>query len=108
MRHSRGMSERLKLLAPTIKSNRESEFVFAFRVTRLKFGRRLKPVEYNKGAFMTVGRKKDDAECVLVEDVNGADIKTAEAVPDVAENGNVYCVPLNHAKRILDYYCDRH
>lgn len=75
------------------ESNRESEFVFAFRVKRLKFGRRLKLEEYNKGAFMAVGGKKDDDECVLVEDVDGADIKTAEAVPDVTENGNVYCVP---------------
>ncbi|KAK5442632.1 hypothetical protein LTS15_011056 [Exophiala xenobiotica] len=75
------------------ESNRESEFVFAFRVKRLKFGRRLKLEEYNKGAFMSVGGKKDDYDCVLVEDVDGADIKTAEAVPDVTENGNVYCVP---------------
>lgn len=75
------------------ESNRESEFVFAFRVKRLKFGRRLKLEEYNKGAFMTVGGKKDDDECVLVEDVDGADIKTAEVVPDVTENGKVYCVP---------------
>ncbi|KEY70790.1 hypothetical protein S7711_03285 [Stachybotrys chartarum IBT 7711] len=75
------------------ESNRESEFVFAFRVKRLKFGRRLKLEEYNKGAFMTVGGKKDDDECVLVEDVDGADIKTAEAVLDVTENGKVYCVP---------------
>ncbi|RWA10129.1 hypothetical protein EKO27_g4956 [Xylaria grammica] len=71
----------------------DSEFVFAFRVKRLKFGRRLKLEEYNEGAFMTVGGKKDDDECVLVEDVDGANIKTAEAVPDVTENGNVYCVP---------------
>ncbi|PSR80202.1 hypothetical protein BD289DRAFT_441177 [Coniella lustricola] len=75
------------------ESNRESEFVFAFRVKKLRFGRRLKLEEYNKGAFMTVGGKRDDDECVLVEDVNGARIKTAELVPDVAENGNVYCVP---------------
>ncbi|KAL9105842.1 MAG: hypothetical protein Q9227_009050 [Pyrenula ochraceoflavens] len=75
------------------ESNRESEFVFAFRVKRLKFGRRLKLEEYNKGAFMTVGGKNDNDECVFVEDVDGADIKTAEAVPDVTENGNVYCVP---------------
>lgn len=75
------------------ESNRESEFVFAFCVKRLKFGRRLKLEEYNKGAFMTVGGKKDDDECVLVEDVDGADINAAQAVPDVTENGNVYCVP---------------
>lgn len=75
------------------ESNRDSEFVFGFRVKRLKFGRRLKLEEYNKGAFMTVDGKKDDDECVLVEDVDGADIRTAEVVPDVTENGNVYCVP---------------
>ncbi|KAG9253123.1 uncharacterized protein F5Z01DRAFT_689255 [Emericellopsis atlantica] len=73
--------------------NRESEFVFAFCVKRLKFGRRLKLEEYNKGAFMTISGKKDGDGCVLVEDVDGADIKTAEIVPDVTENGNVYCVP---------------
>ncbi|KAI2484611.1 hypothetical protein Ptr902_03551 [Pyrenophora tritici-repentis] len=77
----------------TTESNRESEFVFAFRVKRLKFGRRLKLKEYNKGAFMAVGGKKDDDECVLVEDVNGADIKTAETVLDMTENSSVYCVP---------------
>jgi hypothetical protein len=75
------------------EATRESEFVFAFRVKRLKFGRRLKLEEYNKGAFMGVGGKKEDDQCVLVEDVDGADIKTAEAVPDATENGNVYCVP---------------
>jgi hypothetical protein len=75
------------------ESNRESEFVCAFRVKRLKFGRRVKLEEYSKGAFMAVGGEKDDDECVLVEDVDSADIKTAEAVPDVTENGNVYCVP---------------
>ncbi|KAI9042816.1 uncharacterized protein KD926_004881 [Aspergillus affinis] len=76
------------------QSNRESEFVFAFRVKRLKIGRKLKLEEYNKGAFMTVSGGKDNDECILVEDVNGANIRTAEAVPDVTENGNVYCVPV--------------
>ncbi|KAK1142190.1 hypothetical protein N8T08_008116 [Aspergillus melleus] len=75
------------------ESNRESEFVFAFRVKRLKFGRRLKLEEYNKGAFMAVGGTKDDDDCVLVEDVDGADIRTAEAVPDMTENGNIFCIP---------------
>ena len=77
----------------TTESTRESEFVFAFRVKRLRFGRRLKLEEYNKGAFMSIGGKEDDEECIVVEDVDGAEIKTAEAVPDVTENGNVYCVP---------------
>ncbi|KAM5461715.1 hypothetical protein MferCBS49748_007089 [Microsporum ferrugineum] len=76
-----------------MESSRESEFVFAFRVKRLKFGRRMKLQEYNKGAFFAAGGKRDDVECVLVEDVDGADIKAAEAVPDVTENGSVYCVP---------------
>ncbi|KAF5861266.1 hypothetical protein ETB97_000458 [Aspergillus alliaceus] len=73
--------------------NRESEFVFAFRVKRLKFGRRLKVEEYNKGAFLVVGGEQGDDESVLVEDVDGAEIKTAKAVPDVTENDSVYCVP---------------
>lgn len=73
--------------------NRESEFVFAFRVKRLKFGRRLKVEEYNKGAFLAIGGEQEDGESVLVEDVDGSDIKTAKAVPDVTENGSVYCVP---------------
>ncbi|KAL6818998.1 hypothetical protein V8C40DRAFT_252229 [Trichoderma camerunense] len=73
--------------------NRESEFVFAFRVKRLKFGRKLAVEEYNKGAFLAIGDEKDDGISVLVEDVDGSDIKTAIAVPDVTENGIVYCVP---------------
>ncbi|MCJ1449331.1 MAG: hypothetical protein MMC23_009851 [Stictis urceolatum] len=72
--------------------NRESEFVFAFRVKRLNFGRKLKVEEYNKGAFMAVGGGQEQDEFVLVEDVDGSDIKTAKAVPDVTENGSVYCV----------------
>ena len=77
----------------TTESTRESEFVFAFRVKRLRFGRRLKLEEYNKGAFMSIGGKEDNDECIVVEDVDGAKIKTAEAIPDVTEKGNVYCVP---------------
>ncbi len=79
-----------------VESNREAEFVFAFRVKRLKFGRRVKLEEYSKGAFMAVGGEGegDEDECVLVEDVDGAGIETAgEAVLDATENGNVYCVP---------------
>ena len=73
--------------------SRESEFVFAFRVKRLKFGRRLKVEEYSKGAFLAVGGEQEEDESVLVEDVDGSDIKTAKAVPDVTENDLVYCVP---------------
>lgn len=76
-----------------MESSRESEFVFAFRVKRLRFGRRLKLEEHVKGAFMNVGGKEDDDTCVFVEDVDGAEIKTAEAVPDVTEDSTVYCVP---------------
>ncbi|KAL2205460.1 hypothetical protein CC79DRAFT_1350172 [Sarocladium strictum] len=76
-----------------VESNREDEFVFAFRVKKLKFGRRVKLEEYSKGAFMNIGGKEDEDECVLVEDVDGADMKKAAAVSDATENGNVYCVP---------------
>ncbi|KAL7946828.1 hypothetical protein V8C42DRAFT_318886 [Trichoderma barbatum] len=72
--------------------HRESEFVFAFRVKRLKFGRRLKVEKYSKGAFFAIGGDKEDGESTLVEDVDGSDIETAKAVPDVTENGIVYCV----------------
>lgn len=72
--------------------NRESEFVFAFRVKRLRFGRKLKAEEYNKGAFLAVGEGKDDEESVLAEDIDGCDIKAATLVPDAAGSGNVYCV----------------
>ncbi|PHH77790.1 hypothetical protein CDD82_3357 [Ophiocordyceps australis] len=72
--------------------NRESEFVFAFRVKRIKVGKSLKVEEYNKGAFLAVDGENKDDESVLVEDVYGPDIKTAKAVPDVTENGSVYCV----------------
>ncbi|UPK98282.1 hypothetical protein LCI18_009217 [Fusarium solani-melongenae] len=73
--------------------NRESEFVFAFRVKRLKFGRRLKVEEHNQGAFLAIGEDQQDSESVLIEDVDGSGIKTARVVPDVTENGSVYCVP---------------
>lgn len=72
--------------------NRDSEFVFAFRVKRLKFGRTLKIEEYNKGAFMAVGGEQEDDDSVLVEDVDGSDFHSAKIVPDVTENGSVYCV----------------
>ncbi|KAI8948831.1 hypothetical protein F4801DRAFT_435435 [Xylaria longipes] len=73
--------------------NRESEFVFAFRVKRLKFGRKLKLEEYNKGAFLAIGGKQEDDDAVLVEDVDGSDIETAKTVSDATENSIVYCVP---------------
>jgi hypothetical protein len=73
--------------------SRESEFVFAFRVKRLKFGRGLKFEDYNKGAFMAVGGRKVDGGWVLIEDIDGSEIQAARIVPDLAEDGNVYCVP---------------
>jgi len=75
--------------------NRDSEFVFAFRVKRLRFGRKVKTEEYNKGAFLAIGKDEndDETEPVLVDDVDGSDIENARLVPDVAENGNVYCIP---------------
>lgn len=75
--------------------NRDSEFVFAFRVKRLRFGRKVKTEEYNKGAFLAIGKAENDdkTEPFLVDDVDGSDIENARLVPDVAENGNVYCIP---------------
>ncbi|PTB62073.1 hypothetical protein BBK36DRAFT_1145150 [Trichoderma citrinoviride] len=73
--------------------NREAEFVFAFRVKRLRFGRKLKLEEYNKGAFLAIGGDSEDGVSVLVEDVDGSEFQTAKAVPDVTEHGRVYCVP---------------
>ncbi|EGP87507.1 unnamed protein product [Zymoseptoria tritici ST99CH_1A5] len=76
------------------QSTRDSEFVFAFRVKRLRFGRRFKLQEYHKGAFMSLGGgQKEDDECVLIDDVSGAEIKTARTVTDATEDGSVYCVP---------------
>ena len=77
----------------TTEFNRKSEFVFAFRVKRLRLGRKLKLEEHNKGAFLAIGNDEQDDESVLVEDVDGSDIKTAAVVTDVTENGSVYCVP---------------
>ena len=73
--------------------NRDSEFVFAFRVKRIKFGRKLKVEEHNKGAFLAIGTGQKDDESVLVEDVHGSDIKNAILVTDIAENESVYCIP---------------
>jgi hypothetical protein len=73
--------------------NRDSEFVFAFRVKRLGFGRKLKVEEYNRGAFLAIGKDEHDDESVLVEDVDGSQIKNARLVPDVTENGSIYCIP---------------
>ncbi|KAI1743060.1 hypothetical protein F4680DRAFT_410911 [Xylaria scruposa] len=76
--------------------DRGSEFVFPFRVKRLKIGRNVKTEEYIKGAFLAAGKHEnddDDTVSVLVCDVDGSDIQNATLVPDVAENGHVYCIP---------------
>ena len=72
---------------------RQSEFIFAFRVKRLRFGRKLKVEEYSKGAFLAVGKNEHDDESVLVEDVDASDIPTAKLVPDGDEDYRIYCVP---------------
>lgn len=75
--------------------DRDSEFVFAFRVKRLRLGRKVKTEEYNKGAFLAIGKdgNDDETESVLVDDVDGSDIQNARLVPDEAESGSVYCIP---------------
>ncbi|KAL7807164.1 hypothetical protein V8C44DRAFT_337862 [Trichoderma aethiopicum] len=75
------------------EANRADEFVFAFRVKRLRFGRKLKLEDYGKGAFMAIGGESEDGLSVVVEDVDGSEIQSAKAVPDVTEHGRVYCVP---------------
>ena len=75
------------------ESNRELEFIFAFRVKRLKFRQRLKLIEYNKGAFITVSGKKDNNKYILVKDVDKANIKTTKTIPNITKNSNIYYVP---------------
>jgi hypothetical protein len=76
--------------------SRDSEFIFAFRVKRLKFGlgRKLDIDEYNKGAFLSTGKYQDDGgrEPVVMEDVDGSDNANARLVNDATENGDVYCI----------------
>lgn len=73
--------------------NRASEFVFAFRVKRIRFGRKLKVEDYTRGAFLATGKGDNDQISVLVEDVDGADLNTAALVSDTTEGSGVYCVP---------------
>ncbi|KAL6803273.1 hypothetical protein GGI42DRAFT_360094 [Trichoderma sp. SZMC 28013] len=73
--------------------NHESEFVFAFRVKRLRFGRSLKVEDYNRGAFLAIGEGKEEDISVSIEDVDGSEIKTAIAISDEAEDSIAYCVP---------------
>ncbi|KAL6872246.1 hypothetical protein HDV57DRAFT_268954 [Trichoderma longibrachiatum] len=72
--------------------NYEDEYVFAFRVKRLKIGRKVKVEDYNKGAFMAISGGTEDELFVLIEDVDASDsdnIKTAGAVSNVDEDGSV-------------------
>jgi hypothetical protein len=73
--------------------SRDSEFVFAFRVKRLRFGRKLQVEEHNMGAFLAIGKEGPDDRSVLVEEVDSSDTEYARLVPDVTENGLVYCIP---------------
>lgn len=77
------------------KFNRTSEFVFAFRVKRLRITRKIKIEDYNKGAFLSIGKDEDgnETEPIVVDDVDGSSFENATAVPDATENDNVYCVP---------------
>ncbi|KAF4333669.1 hypothetical protein FBEOM_12501 [Fusarium beomiforme] len=76
---------------------RESEFVFAFRVKRLKFGlrRKLEAEDYTKGAFLTTGEETDDSEqeACLMDNVDGSSSANASFVSDPTEGESVYCIP---------------
>ena len=73
---------------------RGSEFVFAFRVKRLRFKKKVEAEDYNKGAFLSIndGKDNDGTQHVLIDDQDGSDIQTANLVSDVTEDGPVYCV----------------
>ena len=73
---------------------RGSEFVFAFRVKRLRFKKKVEAEDYNKGAFLSIndGKDNDGTQHILIDDQDGSDIQTANLVSDVTEDGPVYCV----------------
>lgn len=73
---------------------RGSEFVFAFRVKRLRFKKKVEAEDYNKGAFLSIndGKDNDRTQHALVDDQDGSDIENANLVSDVTEDGPVYCV----------------
>ena len=75
------------------KFSRKSEFVFAIRVKKLRIGRSLKTEDYNKGAFLAIGKDEQDDTTIFIEDVDGSSIQSAQIVLDEAENEGVYCVP---------------
>lgn len=73
---------------------RASEFVFAFRVKRLRFKKNVEAEDYNKGAFLSIndGKDNDRTQHVLIDDQDSSDMQTANLVSDVTEDGPVYCV----------------
>ncbi|KAJ5710589.1 hypothetical protein N7488_004745 [Penicillium malachiteum] len=67
--------------------SRDSEFIFAFRVKRLRFGRKVEAKEYNKGALLAIGGNKTSGmEYVLVDDMDGTQIPSATLIPDASES----------------------
>jgi hypothetical protein len=72
--------------------NRTSEFVFAFRVKRLRFGRSMKIEDHNKGSFLSAGRDGQKEISVCMEDIEGGDIDGAKMVQDASEGDSVFCV----------------
>ncbi len=75
--------------------SRESEFIFAFRVKRLRIGRKISTEDYSKGAFLAnAGDTKNDAsEPILADDIDGSAFENAYFVSDATEDDDVYCVP---------------
>ena len=84
---------------------RGSEFVFAFRVKRLRFNKKVEAEDYNKGAFLSIndGKDNDGTQHVLIDDQDGSDIQTANLVSDVTEDGPVYCVAASLPNKIGRY-----
>ncbi|PON27915.1 hypothetical protein TGAM01_v203052 [Trichoderma gamsii] len=85
--------------APTygdgMESNPTSDFVFAFRVKRIRITRKVKTENYTKGAFMAAGKEEDgdEIESISVDDVDGSGFENVTVVHDAAEDDDVYCVP---------------
>lgn len=73
---------------------RASEFVFAFRVKRLRLKKKVEAEDYNKGAFLSIddGKDNDGTHHVFIDDQDDSDIQVANLVSDVTEDGTVYCV----------------
>ncbi|KAJ3498369.1 hypothetical protein NLG97_g1174 [Lecanicillium saksenae] len=75
--------------------NRESEFVFAFRVKRLRIGRTIKTEDYTKGAFLANGdeSKHNHLNPILADELDGSTVENASFISDATEYGPVYYVP---------------